>query len=99
MIVNGIYFLKDEINGDKTMTNDMIFNKVQAILMEQFDLEEAEVTLTTDMANDIDADSLDLFEVLNQVEDEFDIQLAVAENITTVESLVQKIAEELAANA
>ncbi|AIG65507.1 acyl carrier protein [Weissella tructae] len=81
------------------MTNDMIFNKVQAILMEQFDLEEAEVTLTTDMANDIDADSLDLFEVLNQVEDEFDIQLAVAENITTVESLVQKIAEELAANA
>lgn len=81
------------------MTNDMIFNKVQAILMEQFDLEATEVTLTTDMANDIDADSLDLFEVLNQVEDEFDIQLAVAENITTVESLVQKIAEELAANA
>ncbi|MCW0953140.1 acyl carrier protein [Weissella ceti] len=79
------------------MTNEMIFDKVQAILMEQFDLEQSEVTLTTDMANDIDADSLDLFEVLNQVEDEFDIQLAVAENITTVQSLVEKIAEALAA--
>ena len=79
------------------MTNEMIFDKVQAILMEQFDLEQNEVTLTTDMANDIDADSLDLFEVLNQVEDEFDIQLAVAENITTVQSLVEKIAEALAA--
>jgi len=79
------------------MTNEMIFDKVQAILMEQFDLEASEVTLSTDMANDIDADSLDLFEVLNQVEDEFDIQLAVAENITTVQSLVEKIAETLAA--
>lgn len=79
------------------MTNEMIFDKVQAILMEQFDLEQSEVTLKTDMANDIDADSLDLFEVLNQVEDEFDIQLAVAENITTVQSLVEKIAEALAA--
>lgn len=79
------------------MTNEMIFDKVQAILMEQFDLEQSEVTLTTDMAKDIDADSLDLFEVLNQVEDEFDIQLAVAENITTVQSLVEKIAEALAA--
>lgn len=79
------------------MTNEMIFDKVQEILMEQFDLEQSEVTLTTDMANDIDADSLDLFEVLNQVEDEFDIQLAVAENITTVQSLVEKIAEALAA--
>ncbi|ETJ36711.1 Acyl carrier protein 1, partial [human gut metagenome] len=58
---------------------------------------EDEVTLTTDLTNDIDADSLDLFEVLNRVEDDFDIKLAVAEDIKTTQDLVDKVKEQLAA--
>ena len=79
------------------MTDAEIFDKVKEILVDQFDLEEDEVTLTTDLTNDIDADSLDLFEVLNRVEDDFDIKLAVAEDIKTVQDLVDKIKEQLAA--
>ena len=71
------------------MTDAEIFDKVKEILVDQFDLEEDEVTLTTDLTNDIDADSLDLFEVLNRVEDDFDIK--------TTQDLVDKVKEQLAA--
>ena len=79
------------------MTDAEIFDKVKEILVDQFDLEEDEVTFTTDLTNDIDADSLDLFEVLNRVEDDFDIKLAVAEDIKTTQDLVDKVKEQLAA--
>ncbi|UVW16771.1 acyl carrier protein [Leuconostoc citreum] len=79
------------------MTDAEIFDKVKEILVDQFDLEEDEVKLTTDLTNDIDADSLDLFEVLNRVEDDFDIKLAVAEDIKTTQDLVDKVKEQLAA--
>ena len=55
------------------------------------------MSLTTDLTNDIDADSLDLFEVLNRVEDDFDIKLAVAEDIKTTQDLVDKVKAQLAA--
>ncbi|HEY4399140.1 MAG TPA: acyl carrier protein [Lactobacillaceae bacterium] len=73
------------------MTEQEIFDKVKEILVDQFDLEDNEVELTTDLTNDIDADSLDLFEVLNRVEDDFDIKLSVAEGIKTVQDLVDQI--------
>ncbi|MDF7627190.1 acyl carrier protein [Leuconostocaceae bacterium ESL0723] len=76
------------------MTDEEIFNKVQEILVDQFDLDDDEVTLTTNLTDDIDADSLDLFEVLNRVEDDFDIKLEVAENIKTVQDLVNAIKEQ-----
>ena len=79
------------------MTDAEIFDKVKEILVDHFDLEEDEVSLTTDLTNDIDADSLDLFEVLNRVEDDFDIKLAVAEDIKTTQDLVDKVKEQLAA--
>ena len=79
------------------MTDAEIFDKVKEILVDQFDLEEDEVSLTTDLTNDIDADSLDLFEVLNRVEDDFDIKLDVAEDIKTTQDLVDKVKEQLAA--
>ena len=77
------------------MTETEIFNKVSEILVDQFDLEDDEIKLTTNLSEDIDADSLDLFEVLNRVEDEFDIKLAVAEEIQTVQDLVNKVTEQV----
>ena len=77
------------------MTNEEIFNKGQAILMDQFDLDQDDVKLTTNFEDDIEADSLDLFEVLNNVEEEFDIELEVAEDIKTVQDLVNKIQAQI----
>ena len=64
-------------------------------MVDQFDLEDDEIKLDTNLSEDIDADSLDLFEVLNRVEDEFDIKLAVAEEIQTVQDLVNKVTEQV----
>ncbi|CAK1222060.1 MULTISPECIES: acyl carrier protein [Fructobacillus] len=77
------------------MTNEEIFDKVKEILIDQFDLEDSEVSLTTNMTDDIDADSLDLFEVLNRVEDDFDIKLEETEEVKTVQDLVNKIKDQL----
>ena len=77
------------------MTEAEILNKVTEILVDQSDLEEGEVKPETNLTEDIDADSLDLFEVLNRIEDDFDIKLAVAEEIQTVQDLVNKVSEQV----
>ena len=77
------------------MTEAEILNKVTEILVDQFDLEDGEVKPETNLTEYIDADSLDLFEVLNRVEDDFDIKLAVAEEIQTVQDLVNKVAAQV----
>lgn len=77
------------------MTEAEILNKVTEILVDQFDLEEGEVKPETNLTEDIDADSLDLFEVLNRIEDDFDIKLAVAEEIQTVQDLLNKVSEQV----
>ena len=77
------------------MTEAEILNKVTEILVDQFDLEEGEVKPETNLTEDIDADSLDLFEVLTRIEDDFDIKLAVAEEIQTVQDLVNKVSEQV----
>ena len=57
------------------MTDAEIFDKTKEILVDQFDLEDDEVSLTTDLTNDIDADSLDLFELVMALEEEYDVEI------------------------
>ena len=50
----------------------MTFEKVQAIIANQLGIDEAEVQLTTDFENDLKADSLDVFQIISEIEDELD---------------------------
>lgn len=77
------------------MTEAQIFEKVQAILADQFDMEASEISMATDLRNDIESDSLDIFELMNQVEDEFDIKLDVEDGVQTVTDLVTVINQRL----
>ncbi|CAH0419019.1 acyl carrier protein [Periweissella ghanensis] len=77
------------------MTEAQILAKVTEILADQFDLEASEITPATDLRNDIESDSLDIFELMNQVEDEFDIKLDVEDGVQTVQDLVNVINERL----
>ena len=52
-----------------------------------------EVTLTTTF-EDLDADSLDLFQVISEIEDAFDIQIDTEEGLTTVGDLVVYVEEK-----
>ena len=73
----------------------MVFEKVKAILSEQFDVEEDTITLDTTIADDLGADSLDVVDLLMSIEDEFEIEIpdGEVENIKTVGELVKYIEE------
>ena len=68
---------------------DEIFEKVAKIISEQFDVDESEITPETNLFKDLDADSLDLADLLASVEDEFGIEATdeVIETIKTVEDI------------
>ena len=74
----------------------MTFEKIQAIIVDQLDKEVEEEKLATNYREDLDADSLDLFQIINDIEDEFDIKIESDEGINTVEDLVKYVDAQLA---
>ncbi|QKK93916.1 acyl carrier protein [Lacticaseibacillus paracasei] len=76
------------------MTNEEVLPKVQNIIDDQLDKKPEEVQLTTNFKNDLDADSLDIFEIINEIEDEFDVKIDTDESIETVADLVNFITEK-----
>ncbi|QFQ92939.1 acyl carrier protein [Lacticaseibacillus manihotivorans] len=75
------------------MNNAEIFTKVQAIIADQLDKPIEVVQLKTNFKNDLDADSLDVFEIINEIEDAFEVTIDTDESIQTVEDLVSFIAK------
>ena len=73
----------------------MIFEKVKEIICEQFDIDEENVTPETDIREDLDADSLDLVDLVMSFEDEFKIEVPddAVESIKTVGDIVKFIEE------
>lgn len=70
-----------------------VFEKVQEIIVEELgkDAEEVKVETTFD---ELDADSLDVFQVISEIEDEFDIQIETEEGLNTVGALVAYVEEK-----
>ena len=75
----------------------MVFEKVKAILSEQFDVEEDSITAETTLADDLGADSLDVVDLLMSIEDEFEVEIPdeEIERIRTVGELVSYIEENM----
>ena len=73
----------------------MIFEKVRKIICDQWDLEEDDVTPETLLEDDLEADSLDLVDLVMSFEDEFQIEVPYedVENIKTVGDIVKYIEE------
>ena len=70
-----------------------VFEKVQEIIVEELGKEPSEVTLESTF-DDLDADSLDLFQVISEIEDAFDIQIETEEGLNTVGDLVAYVEEK-----
>jgi len=70
-----------------------VFDRVKEIIVEQLDVDEADVTMEASFADDLEADSLDVVELVMELEDEFDMEIAdeEAENIATVGDAVEYI--------
>ncbi len=73
----------------------MVFEKIKEILVDQLDADIDSITLETDIADDLGADSLDVVEMLMNIEGEFDIEIPdeEIENLKTVGALVDYIQE------
>ena len=69
----------------------MIFEKIREIIVEQLGVNEEDVNLETSFIEDLEADSLDLFQVIMELEDAFDVKVEEVENIKTVSDAVNFI--------
>jgi len=67
-----------------------MFEKIQQIVAEQLNVEESEVVLEASFKEDLGADSLDLFELVMALEEEYGIEIPTddLEKITTVSAVV-----------
>jgi acyl carrier protein len=72
---------------------NMEFEKLQKIISEVLNVDTDEITIETTFVDDLGADSLDLFQIIMGIEEEFDIEIAneEAENILTVGDAVEQI--------
>ena len=77
------------------MTEAEVLKKVQDIVVEQFHVDVDDLNLTADIKDDLDADSLDVFEIMNELEDDLDIKLEADENIKTIQDVVTYVKKEL----
>ena len=70
-----------------------IFEKVKEIMAEQLDINPEDITEETSFINDLEADSLDIVELMMALEEEFDLEIPdeEAEKISTVKDAVDYI--------
>ena len=66
----------------------MVFEKIREIIASQLGKDEEEITLDTNVKDDLDADSLDVFQIINDIEDEFEVSIEDPESIVSVKDIV-----------
>lgn len=71
----------------------MEFEKLKKVIAEVLNVDPNEITMETTFMDDLGADSLDVFQIIMGIEEEFDIEIPAetAEQITTVEQAVEMI--------
>jgi acyl carrier protein len=71
----------------------MELEKLKKVIAEVLNVDPEEITPETTFVDDLGADSLDVFQIIMGIEEEFDIEIPAekAEKITTVEEAVELI--------
>lgn len=75
----------------------MEFEKLQSIIAEVLNAEPEEIIVSSSFVDDLGADSLDIFQIVMGIEEEFDIEIPAdaAERIVTVGDAAQQIRNAL----
>ena len=75
----------------------MEFEKLQQIISEVLNVDAEEITMDTTFVDDLGADSLDIFQIIMCIEEEFDIEISNedAEKIVSVGDAVEEIKNAL----
>lgn len=71
----------------------MEFEKLKKVIAEVLNVDPEEITMETTFVDDLGADSLDVYQIVMGIEEEFDIEVPAdkAEKISTVEEAVEMI--------
>ena len=80
-------------NGIAATINQRIDFETATIIVEELGKEEEEVKMETTF-DELDADSLDVFQVISEIEDAFDIQIETEDGLNTVGDLVVYVEEK-----
>ena len=71
-----------------------MFEKIKELIVESLGIEEDQVTMEASFKEDLKVDSLDLFEMVMSLEDEFDVEIPTElEKMETVGDVVEYIKE------
>lgn len=75
----------------------MEFEKVRSIIASQMNIAQSKITLNSSFADDLGADSLDIFQIVTELEETFGIEFSNedAEKIKTVGDIVNYIKERI----
>ncbi len=75
-----------------------MLEKMKSIIAEQLDVQESEVTMESNFKDDLGADSLDLFELVMALEEEFGVEIPAEdlEHLTCIEEEAKYIEEHQA---
>ena len=81
------------------MERDEILEKIKEITVDRLGVEENDVTPEASFREDLEADSLDLVELIMELEEQFGMEIPdeEAEKITTVDQAVEYVVEHQAA--
>lgn len=73
-----------------------MFEKVVEILREQLNMENVEIGMETSFKDDLEVDSLDLFELVMALEEEFEVEIPAddLEQLTTVGAVVEYLKDK-----
>lgn len=71
----------------------MEFEKLKKVIADVLNVDENEITMETTFEDDLGADSLDIFQIIMGIEEEFDIEIKNedAEKIVSVADAVEQI--------
>ncbi len=76
----------------------MVFDKLAALISTQFDVSVDEITMDTDFVGDLNATSIDIVELMLDIESEFDldeIEDDALEKVHTVGDVVNYISDRI----
>ncbi len=79
------------------MSSEEIFEQIRGIIADQLGLEETQITLDSDFIDDLNADSLDIVDLIVTLENEYDLSIPdeEAQRLRTVEDAVDFISDNI----
>jgi len=83
------------------MTEQEVFERIKAIIVDVLGIDESQITMDSRFREDLEADSLDLVELIMAMEEAFDAEISdeEAQKIQTVGEAVKYIVERMQATA